>query len=135
MAGVKEVGLGETWDALSNDPNAMLLDVRTMPEWQFVGYPDLATIGKRVVTVSWLNYPNNPNPSFVDDVLGAGVGPATPLYVICRSGARSRSAAALLMQQGFETCFNVTEGFEGQIDPAGHRNGGWKGSGLPWRQT
>jgi len=31
----------------------------------------------------------------------------------------------------------VADGFEGQLDSAGHRNalGGWKAAGLPWTQT
>jgi len=132
---IAEVSVQNTWDALAHDPEAVLIDVRTVPEWQFVGIPNLTPIGKNVVTVSWSHYPNQPNPSFVEDVLAAGVDPQQPVYLICRSGARSRSAAAALIQSGFGQCFNVTEGFEGGADGAGHRLGGWKGAGLPWNQS
>ncbi len=32
--------------------------------------------------------------------------------------------------------FNILDGFEGAVDPEGHRGttAGWKVSGLPWRQ-
>ena len=37
---------------------------------------------------------------------------------------------------GFRHVYNVADGFEGHLDPDGHRGqaGGWKASGLPWRQ-
>lgn len=132
---ISEVTLQDTWDALAHDPDAVLIDVRTVPEWQFVGVPNLAPIGKRVVTISWSHYPNTPNPRFVEDVRAAGVDEDAPVYLICRSGARSRSAAAVLTQAGFTQCFNVSDGFEGGSDGAGHRLGGWKGAGLPWNQS
>ena len=51
--------------------------------------------------------------------------------------ARSLAAARLMGALGYERCFNVTDGFEGPPDGAGHRGtvAGWKASGLPWRQT
>ncbi len=136
MAGeIAEVSLQHTWDALAHQPESVLIDVRTVPEWQFVGLPNLAPIGKQVITISWAHYPNVPNHSFVDEVVAAGIDPDAPVYLLCRSGARSRSAAAALQQRGFSHCFNVTEGFEGAADGAGHRLGGWKGAGLPWHQS
>ena len=136
-AEINEVTLQETWEALASDPDAVLVDVRTVPEWQFVGVPNLAPIGKQVLTVSWSHYPGQPNPAFVDELRRSGVGEDAPVYLLCRSGARSRSAAAALLAAGFTTCFNVTEGFEGGLDGAGHRgsDAGWKADGLPWRQS
>ena len=42
---VENVPPGRVWEALQNDPNAQLVDVRTDVEWQFVGVPDL--VGRR----------------------------------------------------------------------------------------
>lgn len=36
--------------------------------------------------------------------------PSQPVAVICASGSRSQSAAALLGQKGFETVYNVVGG-------------------------
>ena len=36
----------EAWDLLAADPSAQLVDVRTLPEWAFVGRPDLGDLGK-----------------------------------------------------------------------------------------
>jgi rhodanese-related sulfurtransferase len=37
---------------------------------------------------------------------------------------------------GYNNCYNVLEGFEGDKDASGHRNtvGGWRRAGLPWHQ-
>jgi rhodanese-related sulfurtransferase len=42
----------------------------------------------------------------------------------------------LLADAGYTT-YNVANGFEGQIDAAGHRGtlNGWKAEDLPWRQS
>ena len=36
-----DVGVADAMKALSEDPNAVLVDVRSQPEWTFVGLPDL----------------------------------------------------------------------------------------------
>jgi rhodanese-related sulfurtransferase len=55
---------------------------------------------------------------------------------LCRSGARSHSAAEAATRAGWRECYNVLEGFEGDKDAAHHRGtvGGWKKAGLPWIQ-
>ncbi|WP_370676201.1 rhodanese-like domain-containing protein [Pleomorphomonas sp. PLEO] len=137
-----DVGVRETWEALAADPSAVLIDVRTVAEWNFVGLPDLGSIGKRVLLVEWQRFPDMAvNPAFADELGEAladlGVGADAPLYFICRSGARSRSAATLATAGGFTRAFNVAGGFEGALGPDRHRGcvDGWKASGLPWIQS
>jgi rhodanese-related sulfurtransferase len=57
--------------------------------------------------------------------------------LLCRSGARSRAAAIALTGAGFAQAFNIGDGFEGDVDPQGHRGNrnGWKAANLPWRQS
>ncbi len=127
----------DAWTLLEENKDAVLIDVRTDPEWRFVGVPDLAPIGKQVLLVEWQRYPGGvPNAAFVDDMKSQGLEPGQPLLFLCRSGARSRSAAMAMTQAGFGPCYNVAEGFEGDKDGDGHRGrvGGWKLAGLPWRQ-
>jgi rhodanese-related sulfurtransferase len=125
------------WDGLTKTPGARLIDVRTQPEWSFVGVPDLSNLGKSVALTSWQNFPAmSVDPDFVAKVrtqLGSAEG---PFYFLCRSGARSRAAAIALTEAGLGPCFNVAGGFEGDKDAAGHRGtiGGWKAAGLPWIQ-
>ncbi len=127
----------ETFAALQDDPKAVLVDVRTVPEWQFVGTPDLAALSKEALFVEWQAYPEMKiNAGFVDAVTAKGVTPDQPVYLLCRSGVRSKAAAKALTAAGFKACYNILEGFEGNADGEGHRGrvGGWKHAGLPWRQ-
>lgn len=127
----------EAWDLLAKDPKAVLVDVRTQPEWSFVGVPELGGIGKRTMFVCWQNYPTMAvDPAFVDRVSSAVADKDAPVLFICRSGARSRSAAIAMTAAGYRRCYNVAEGFEGGVDSERHRGrvAGWKAAGLPWAQ-
>ncbi len=66
-----------------------------------------------------------------------GLPKDTEILCICRSGARSASAASALTQAGYGNAWNVAQGFEGDKDATGHRGtiGGWKAAGLPWVQS
>ncbi len=127
------LSLSDAWAMLSDDPSTVLIDVRTSAEWNFVGVPDLSSVGKQTRLVEWIDYPHGrPNPRFVEQALD-GVGDDAPILVVCRSGARSAAAGAALLAAGRAEVHNVVAGFEGDLDAAGHRHGGWKDS-LPWRQ-
>ena len=125
----------QAYDALRDNSNAVLIDVRTSAEWTYVGLPDLNTLGKYVVCVEWVNFPDGQvNVNFVDQVRAAGVGDG-PIYLLCRSGVRSVPAAEALITAGIGTVYNVLDGFEGGLDKHGHRSSeGWKMADLPWRQ-
>lgn len=127
----------EAWEILRTEPAARLIDVRTQPEWSFVGVPDLRSIDKQTARLSWQVYPTmQVNSEFVDAVVKLVPQPDAPILFICRSGARSAAAAAALAARGYKRCYNVAEGFEGNHDDEGHRGqiGGWKAAGLPWVQ-
>ena len=124
-------------DALTSEKDSVLIDVRTVPEWQFVGVPDLSALGKDVLFIEWQSYPEMKiNENFVDEVRAAGVKPEQPVYLICRSGVRSKAAAKALTAAGYHACYNVAEGFEGDKDDRARRGsvGGWRYHDLPWRQ-
>ncbi len=130
-----DVTSAEAWKILSSDPDAVLVDVRTKAEWIFVGIPDLGRIGKRSLFIEWQRYPDmRPNPEFVDQLKSHSVD--TPMLFLCRSGVRSRAAAIAMTQQGFSRCYNVCDGFEGNLDGDKHRATAesWKSAGLPWVQ-
>ena len=127
----------EAWELLKAEPAAQLVDVRTRPEWTFVGIPDLDSIGKKPVLLAWQAYPAMQiNPAFAEELRRVVASPEAPLLFICRSGARSRAAAETMTAVGYRRCYNVAEGFEGQVDVEGHRGrkAGWKAAGLPWHQ-
>lgn len=115
---------------------AMLVDVRTRAEWTYVGIPVLDGGADEVVFVEWSTYPNGQlNERFVEEVVEAGLTAGRPVYLLCRSGVRSRAAADALTAAGLGPAYNVLEGFEGGHDVVGQRSvSGWKNAGLPWRQ-
>ncbi|HEX4303881.1 MAG TPA: rhodanese-like domain-containing protein [Rhizomicrobium sp.] len=129
----------EAWDLLKSDPRARLVDVRTQAEWNFVGLPDIASLGRDVALVEWQMFPTmQVNPAFVEDTAQAtGAAKDAPVLFLCRSGARSRSAAIALTRAGYAKAYNVAGGFEGDLDGERHRGArnGWKATGLPWKQT
>ena len=119
----------EAWALLQAMPNAKLVDVRTQAEWQWVGVVPGAQL------IEWKSYPGMAsNPNFLAQ-LKASVDSESVVLFLCRSGARSHAAAALAAQHGYST-LNILEGFEGDVDAAGHRgtSNGWQAAGLPWTQ-
>ncbi|MBI1212444.1 MAG: rhodanese-like domain-containing protein [Alphaproteobacteria bacterium] len=142
MGTVDEVPPVEAWEVLKNDPKAQLVDVRTTAEWTFVGVPDLRTLGRQVLTIEWSQFPSMARNADFEAQLAAmlkvqGAGVDTPIVFLCRSGARSLSAAQAMAAKGFTRCLNLTGGFEGELDQEKHRGrrNGWKQAGLPWVQT
>lgn len=134
---VENVPPGRVWEALASDPKTQLVDVRTDAEWNFVGVPDLADVGKEAVLLPWQVYPSmQVNAGFTDQLRAAGLSPEHRLYFLCRSGVRSLAAAQAAQQAGFPQAYNIADGFEGPVDGDGHRGtvSGWKAEGLPWRQ-
>lgn len=128
---VSEIDLPAAWEVLEADPQAVLIDVRTAAEWQFVGTPR-PPAGEPLL-IEWNTWPEGArNPRFVEQVRER-VAPEQTVLLLCRSGARSRAAAAELAEAGYANCHNVSAGFEGPLDDEGHRGGGWKGN-LPWGQ-
>ena len=127
----------DAFAALESDDDAVLVDVRTEPEWRFVGVPDLSGLGKKTRFVEWQHYPDGrPNPLFATQCGEQGLEKGRAVYFICRSGVRSMHAAIAMTSLGYGPCYNVAEGFEGDKDVAMQRGqvGGWKSRGLPWRQ-
>jgi rhodanese-related sulfurtransferase len=138
---VDDVPVQETWARLEQDKKAVLIDVRTKAEWTFVGVPDLASVGRQVVTLEWQTFPDGRvDPAFPTRLRGlleeAGLGKDTELFFICRTGGRSRMAAEVMAAEGYSRCHNVSDGFEGPLDANRQRGkiAGWKAAELPWAQ-
>ncbi|WP_291295571.1 rhodanese-like domain-containing protein [Elioraea sp.] len=127
----------ETYAALRDQAEAVLVDVRTDAEWTYVGLPDLSAVDKPVHRIAWQLFPAmTVNEGFIDTMRAAGITPGHHIHFLCRSGVRSLAAAKLAVEAGFPHAINITDGFEGPPDEAGHRRtkAGWIASGLPWKQ-
>jgi rhodanese-related sulfurtransferase len=120
----------EAWQLLSSR-SAVLVDVRTAEERQFVGRVEES------VHVPWLiGMALQRNPRFVRE-LESKVRRDAVILLLCRSGNRSTAAAQALTEARFPSAFNVLEGFEGDLDQRRQRGhqGGWRSHGLPWIQN
>jgi rhodanese-related sulfurtransferase len=113
------------WDLLENDPNSLLIDVRTDVEWQSVGKPQL-TREKQLLLNSLKLYPlMNFNKDFVT-VLERFAAGKSKLFFLCRYGSRSFEASSLAIKNGFDNCYNIIDGFDGN-----EYGLGWRNSKLP----
>ncbi len=122
----------EAYELAQQDARVKLIDVRTNAERDWVG--KVALPEGRHGAVQWSTWPGGvPNPDFVAQ-LEAQAGKDDVLLFLCRSGVRSRHAAALATQHGFANSYDILEGFEGDKDAEGHRKtvSGWCKAGLPW---
>jgi rhodanese-related sulfurtransferase len=112
-------------------PGALLIDVRTRAEWDYVGRVPGS------ILVEWNTYPEGArNPAFLDQLRGAAADVDAPVLFLCRSGQRSDQAARTAKAAGYSRAFNVLEGFEGDKDASGQRGhlNGWRNARLPWTQ-
>lgn len=118
----------EAW-TLMRQGAAQLIDVRTAPEFKFVGHVP------GTVKVEWHGADVVPRAAFLRALRAAAVD-EKPLLLICRRGVRSDAAARAATAAGFDAVFNVLEGFEGQRNHAQRRRSvdGWCTHGLPWEQ-
>lgn len=122
----------EAFELLQKSPDALFIDVRSEMEFLFVGHP------KDALHVAWNEGPDwEINPHFVGEVRKmVGSIADRPVVLICRSGNRSAEAGEALLQAGIKHVYNVTHGFEGDIDEHHHRGtvNGWRFDNLPWEQ-
>lgn len=122
----------EAYFLVMNDSGAVIIDVRTNAERDWIGR--IAVPEERHQWIQWNLYPGGTrNPEFMAQ-LSAVASPDQPVLFLCRSGVRSRHAATLAAQQGYGNAFDILEGFEGDKDTEGHRKtvNGWCYAGLPW---
>ena len=120
-----DVTSAQAYDYLSNNQDAVLVDVRTMQEWQNVGVPKSV----KSIFLEWRVHPMMElNNGFLNEITNLIPDKKQKIFFICRTGGRSCEAANALSQLGYESCFNILDGFEG------HMNNGWKNTSLPWGQ-
>jgi len=136
---IEDISPPEAWAKLNEEEDAVLLDVRTTMEFEFVGHP------LEAVHLPWKEAPDmQVDPDFVararDVLRGARPGHAPEdltVMTLCRSGARSKAAGEALLEAGFHKVLNIDEGFEGDKDENSHRGNlnGWRYHNLPWEQS
>lgn len=73
------------------DLEAVLLDVRTLQEYREGHIPGSVNVPLQSI----------------DEIISVVENKETPLFVYCRSGARSRQATAILQQMGYVNARNI----------------------------
>jgi rhodanese-related sulfurtransferase len=109
---------------------AVLVDVRSAEERKFVGAVPSSLHAAWATGISLTR-----TPDFLKE-LETKVKKNAVVLLLCRSGKRSAQAAEAATKAGFNSVFNVLEGFEGELNTA-HQRGqvdGWRSHGLPWIQ-
>ena len=124
---VKQIKSSEIKNYIKENPDVVLLDVRTENEWNSLGKPKAEDLNSKTyfVTVSPdLSNWQVPDPNFVENVKKK-INKNNKILVMCAAGGRSMIAANLLEAEGY-TALNVSDGYSGNgQDP------GWKNLGLP----
>ena len=140
---VLQIDAPDAWKILQENPNSILVDVRTKEEIEFVGFVDSTKINAKTINLPWKTYPQMAVDEAFTDKLSALISEvfsSNPeeinLLFICRSGNRSFEAAMFMSDLGYQ-CHNITNGFEGSHNELGQRGktNGWKAQNLPWRQN
>ena len=134
----------ETWLLLKrNGTNIVIVDVRPPEERASVGYPPMSVNIPAQLLVRTPGLGNSTarmvdNPNFVR-LMQQRFKPDDSFVLMCRSGNRSAAAARRLAEAGFINAYNMTDGFEGDIETSpgslgyGTRSkNGWRNAKLPW---
>ena len=116
---IKQIKSSDIKKFLENNPNSVLLDVRTEDEWNTVGKPNSELIGIKSFFITM-----SQDPSFLDRVK-INIDKKKQVLVMCAAGGRSIIAANLLAKEGYNV-FNISDGFSGNGTDLG-----WKNLGLP----
>ncbi|MDD5434535.1 MAG: rhodanese-like domain-containing protein [Nitrospira sp.] len=92
----KDITVSEFYQKFKGNTGIFLLDVRTPEEYRELHIPNTS----RLIPVEELKNRLNELKGLEDK----------EIYIICRSGRRSRTASELLAGQGFNKVFNITGG-------------------------
>lgn len=131
------------------DPSVVMIDIRSRGEVAFLGIPTRANVHIPYMEMPMVaeysddakGYKLEINPdfpmAFKAYAAEHGIGPDTPIVLMCRSGTRSAKAADLLTDMGYSRVYSLVDGYEGDKAGDGPHRGqrvvnGWKNAGLEW---
>lgn len=118
----------EAFEMLQENPEVLLVDVRTQAELELVGRVPNA------LNIEWATYPGMVRNQNFANQLAENVDKSLTVIFMCRTGGRSHNAAVVAQQLGYVNAYNMMEGFEGDANELKQRTliNGWKHAGLPW---
>ena len=122
---IKQLPSKEVEEYLKNNPNCVLLDVRTEEEWNIDGKPDGEQISLKTFFLTIQFSDKSFNNNFEDQFDKLNIEKDCEILTMCMGGIRSQGAAELLTKENYN-CTNISDGFLGNQESLG-----WKKSGLP----
>ncbi len=122
---IRELLTKDIQQFIKQNPNSVLIDVRSKEEWENVGKPDGNKINLETYFLSIKNIQGEININFVEEFENLKIDKKKEILVICKSGARSLLVSNMLDKEAYN-CINISDGFEGN-----DQNNGWKNSDLP----
>jgi len=136
---IKEINSTEAYSILQKLENAVLIDVRSTMEYEYVGHPVNAIHVPIKEPPGWeirVDFINNIKSELTKKFPNIQNLSEIHILLLCRSGKRSEQAALMLESEGYKNTINITDGFEGDKDVNGRRSviNGWRFNKLPWEQ-
>lgn len=122
---MKNIQAKKAWEILRENPKSRLIDVRTPQEWAAVGFPDLSSLGREALALTWSAEQQEAFRHTLEEQVS---DKETPLLFLCRSGVRSHHASELAYELGYHNVTNIADGFEDRHGPGT----GWRASALPF---
>ena len=120
---IKQLSSSQIKSYIKDNPNSVLLDVRTKEEWD-QGKPNGEKIGLKTYFLSLQFEGGVINKNFLNEFNNLNIDKKTKILVMCGSGGRSQRSAELLTEKGYD-CLNILDGFNGNSQEPG-----WKACGL-----
>ena len=113
-AAIKEVSINDLHNALNHDPETILIDVREPAEFSQHHIVGAVNYPRGVLEMKIHQHPATA--SQCDAAAALEHLAHQPVYLMCRSGARSALAALSLQQMGFTQVYSVAGGFQAWLD-------------------
>ncbi|WP_240223457.1 rhodanese-like domain-containing protein [Rheinheimera hassiensis] len=114
-AAINEVSIADLSSALKTDSETVLIDVREPAEFTQQHIAGAVNYPRGVLEMNIHNHPKVAASGCAQDMALAQLA-QSPLYLICRSGARSALAAEALQRMGFTQVYSVAGGIQAWLD-------------------
>lgn len=128
---IEQITPKQAKDLLDRDPEAVYLDVRSIPEFN-AGHP------VKSINIPLLHVQSGqmiPNPDFQKKVLET-LAQDKKIVVGCKAGGRSQRACEIMEALGYTQLSNMLGGFSGGVHPeTGDFVEGWEDQGLPVQKS
>ena len=122
---IRELLTRDIQQFIIQNPNSVLIDVRSKDEWENIGKPDGNKINLETFFLSIKNVQGEINQNFFQEFENLKIDKKKVILIMCKAGGRSLLVSKILDKEDYN-CINISDGFEGNDE-----KNGWKNSGLP----